>query len=88
MALSIANIALLTLYIWTAVTFVRAASCKSPSIRREWRTLSVQERAEWIEAVNVRFFPFHHIVPEIQPTVSVCRPNLTTPILLQRSQRT
>ena len=54
MAPSIASIACFTLFIGATVTGVRAAICESPSIRREWRALSVYERAEWIEAVNVR----------------------------------
>ena len=28
--------------------------CDNPSVRREWRTLSADERAEWIDAVKVR----------------------------------
>ncbi len=28
--------------------------CTKPSIRREWRAFSTQEKAEWIRAVNVR----------------------------------
>jgi hypothetical protein len=58
MAPSIANIARFTLFIGTALTTVRAALCESPSMRKEWRALSVDERAEWIKAVNVRFFSF------------------------------
>jgi len=29
--------------------------CREPSVRREWRALSKEERADWISAVNVRF---------------------------------
>ncbi|THU85700.1 Di-copper centre-containing protein [Dendrothele bispora CBS 962.96] len=28
------------------------ASCTNPAVRREWRTLSTEERADWIAAVN------------------------------------
>jgi len=28
--------------------------CRNPSVRREWRSLSAHERAEWINAVKVR----------------------------------
>ena len=27
--------------------------CSNPSVRREWRTLTSDERAEWIDAVKV-----------------------------------
>jgi hypothetical protein len=30
-----------------------AAKCTKPTIRREWRKLSVAEKANWIQAVNV-----------------------------------
>ena len=28
-------------------------SCQHPRVRREWRNLELDERAEWIRAVNV-----------------------------------
>jgi len=31
----------------------KGCSCKKPAIRREWRTLSAHEKAQWIRAVNV-----------------------------------
>lgn len=32
----------------------RAAECITPSVRREWRQFSKDEKADWISAVNVR----------------------------------
>lgn len=29
------------------------ATCDNPKVRREWRKLSVSERKDWIDAVNV-----------------------------------
>jgi hypothetical protein len=29
-------------------------SCDKPAVRKEWRKLSTDEKAEWIRAVNVR----------------------------------
>lgn len=88
MAPSIANIARFTLFIGTAVASVRAALCESPGIRREWRALSTNERAEWIEAVNVRFFSsISSVILEIKSTGSVCRRNLAILISLQLSQQ-
>lgn len=31
------------------------AQCIDPSVRKEWRSLTVSERAEWIRAVKVSF---------------------------------
>lgn len=28
--------------------------CTNPAVRREWRTFSTKEKAEWIRAINVR----------------------------------
>ena len=58
MAFSIARVARFLLFIGTAATSARAALCENPSVRKEWRALSVDERAEWIEAVNVRLCLF------------------------------
>ena len=30
-----------------------AAECITPSVRREWRQFSTEQKAEWISAVNV-----------------------------------
>ena len=48
------NVARFILFIGTVVTTVRAALCESPAVRKEWRALSHDEKAEWIAAVNVR----------------------------------
>jgi len=34
---------------------VGQAGCVNPSVRREWRSMPPQERAEWINAVKVGF---------------------------------
>ena len=53
MAPSTASIARFILLVGTAVASVRATACENPSVRREWRALSIGERAQWIKAVNV-----------------------------------
>lgn len=55
MGTSITNVAHLLLFVSVGVASIGAqAVCSNPSARKEWRTLSVHQRAEWIEAVNVR----------------------------------
>jgi len=54
MAPSTASIARFILVVGAAVASVRATLCENPSVRREWRALSVDERAQWIKAINVR----------------------------------
>ena len=42
------------------VQFVAAddsGPCSNPSVRREWRDLPAQERADWMAAVKVRYPP-------------------------------
>jgi len=56
MAPLIANVARFILFIGTAVASVRATLCENPSVRKEWRALSTDERAQWIEAIKVRFY--------------------------------
>jgi len=54
---SLANVARFVLFCGAAVASVRAAAhCSNPGVRKEWRTLSTDERAEWITAVNVRLY--------------------------------
>jgi hypothetical protein len=36
-------------------------SCQEPKVRREWRALEPDERAEWIDAVNVLVLRLHGI---------------------------
>ena len=65
---SIAHVARLILFFAAAAASVSArAHCSNPSVRREWRSLSAHERAEWIEAVNVRSSPFIFVLLEAQP---------------------
>ena len=54
MAISLAkNVSLALLFAFIATTY--ATHCAKPRVRREWRTLSEAERAEWLAAVNVGF---------------------------------
>ena len=39
-----------------AANFPRGDRCGTPQIRREWRALSDDQKAEWISAVNVGSF--------------------------------
>jgi tyrosinase len=42
---------------WSGVGVSRSydpCPCIKPAVRREWRTFSTEEKAEWIRAVNVR----------------------------------
>ncbi|RPD74200.1 Di-copper centre-containing protein [Lentinus tigrinus ALCF2SS1-7] len=49
-----------------------AATCTHPSVRREWRKLSVVERAEWISAINCLANLPHDdsLTPTVDPSVS------------------
>jgi hypothetical protein len=46
-------IALVALWSVPSVSCIGRA-CTNPAVRREWRAFSVQEKAAWIQAVNVR----------------------------------
>lgn len=39
---------------WTSPDVMDVPACTKPSVRREWRKLSLDERADWISAFNVR----------------------------------
>ena len=43
-------------FLWSAlhVSSYEECSCTKPTVRREWRALSAEEKVEWIRAVNVR----------------------------------
>ena len=44
-------------FLFLFLTFIATAygnQCTKPHVRREWRTLSKAERADWVAAVNVR----------------------------------
>ena len=79
MAPSIANATRFILCLGAAVASVRAqAVCSDPSVRREWRALSVHEKAEWIEAVKVCSMPFSRVplrtqTPPIVPVDATSR---------------
>lgn len=49
--LGVARVLLLSLLISTVVADDK--KCENPKVRREWRTLSSSEQADWIDAVNV-----------------------------------
>jgi len=51
-------------------------SCDKPAIRREWRTFSTYEKAEWIRAVNCLSHLPHDpaLAPSIDPSVSLIPP--------------
>ena len=51
--LGIVRVLFLGLLVSTAVA---NKTCKNPKVRREWRKLSLKEREQWIEAVNVFAF--------------------------------
>jgi hypothetical protein len=54
MLFSLAKLTLLAAFIFPLyVGSLAGAQCTNPVIRREWRKLSVSERADWIRAVNV-----------------------------------
>lgn len=40
---------------------IAQAACLNPSVRREWRSLSDQGRAEWISAVKVKYRFGNHL---------------------------
>lgn len=42
------------LVLWSAVGLCNPCHCKEPEVRREWRALSADEKADWIRAVKVR----------------------------------
>ena len=49
--------------------------CSDPSIRREWRSLTPHERAEWIAAVKVNLSEYASRVTDTPlPSVSTCYP--------------
>ena len=54
---------------------VAQKGCTNPSIRREWRSMSPQERAEWIDAVKVEH-PLRgpHVTNDASSSVSTTYP--------------
>jgi hypothetical protein len=48
--------------------FYKPYSCKKPAIRREWRALTTNQKAEWIRAVNVRRSLSPHMVAMLMPS--------------------
>lgn len=49
-----------------------AATCETPSVRREWRTFSTDEKAAWIAAVNCLSNLPHDdaLRPSVDPSIS------------------
>jgi len=53
MFLAFAKVALITTFLGSLLfSLTAAAECTKPVVRKEWRELSVAERANWIQAVN------------------------------------
>jgi len=50
--LSIVRVVVLSVLVSAAVAGNRT-TCQNPRVRREWRALSLDERTDWIRAVNV-----------------------------------
>ncbi|EIM81714.1 Di-copper centre-containing protein [Stereum hirsutum FP-91666 SS1] len=50
----------------------QAAACETPSIRREWRTFSTEEKTAWIAAVNCLSNLPHDdaLTPSVDPSIS------------------
>jgi len=55
---------------------VDAASCRHPSVRREWRSMSKPEREDWIRAVNCLSHLPHDsaLSPSVDPSISQIQP--------------
>lgn len=54
------------------VSPAQAATCETPSVRREWRTFSTYEKADWIAAVNCLSNLPHDdaLTPSVDPSIS------------------
>lgn len=50
----------------------QAATCETPSVRREWRTFSTEEKTAWIAAVNCLSNLSHDdaLTPSVDPSIS------------------
>jgi hypothetical protein len=48
---------------------VTEAVCTKPAVRKEWRTLSVAERTEWIDAVKVSWFGVQYDLSDLREPV-------------------
>lgn len=57
---------------------VTAHSCLNPSVRREWRSLSTHERAEWISAVKVK----HWLTEDTSRLTDTSMPSVLTNYLI------
>jgi hypothetical protein len=57
---------------------VHGRRCSNPAVRREWRTLSRSERADWINAVKVTIFFCAPVVHLTQTSNSASLDILTT----------
>ena len=69
-------------FLWSALSvscsYVKYP-CTNPVVRREWRAITTEERAEWIRAINVRIDTPHvdHLA-EAYSESSACRNSLMT----------
>ena len=57
--LGIAHVLFLSLVV-SAVVAGNGRKCQNPKVRREWRSLTTSERADWIRAINVLISWFSH----------------------------
>jgi hypothetical protein len=55
-------------------------TCTKPAVRREWRSISTEDKAEWIRAVHVRIDARHPLIvfAEAYSESSACRTSLMT----------
>ncbi|EIN05385.1 Di-copper centre-containing protein [Punctularia strigosozonata HHB-11173 SS5] len=55
---------------------IGGGECKHPSVRREWRSLSNEERAEWIRAVKclAKWPHDERLAPSVDPSISLIPP--------------
>ena len=49
-----ASLALISSAVGAPSSAYKRGGCYNPSVRKEWRSFSSQEKAAWIQAVNVR----------------------------------
>lgn len=49
-----ASLALISSAVGAAPSAYKRGGCDNPSVRKEWRAFNSQEKAAWIQAVNVR----------------------------------
>ncbi|KAF8491892.1 Di-copper centre-containing protein [Russula emetica] len=67
-------------FIWSLVgvscSYIGPGPCTNPAVRKEWRTFSASQRADWIRAVNCLSHLPHDpsLTPSVDPSVSLIPP--------------